>query len=163
MVKYIQYALPDRAGVFAGIDPRPDTGLLVVLYNWCSLVVEDSQSLFQCFRVIVGSLDQRLAGDVVLHGLLRWVEHFVVRSSRGWMNESTRYAIHQELIVYLQLDRVFEWLVVRFQHAVQPLCLRDCAWESVKDEAARISNLDLSYDPRSRTPLRIRRSCPARS
>lgn len=59
------------------------------------------QALFQCIRIVVCSLDQRLASDVVLHGLLGRIEDLMVRSSRSRMNQAARNPGDEEAIVDL--------------------------------------------------------------
>lgn len=70
--------LPDLTGLLASVDTAPDAGLLVVVDNGGGLGMVGGQSLFQGCGVVVGSLNQGLAGDVVLHVLLGRVEDLVI-------------------------------------------------------------------------------------
>lgn len=65
---------PDQLGALSGIDRGPNTGTLVVVNNRASLGVISVQSLPEGTDVVVGTLDEGLAGDVVGHGLLRGVD-----------------------------------------------------------------------------------------
>lgn len=67
-------ASPDQLGALSGIDRGPNTGTLVVVNNGASLGVIGVQSLPEGTDVVVGTLDEGLAGDVVSHGLLRGVD-----------------------------------------------------------------------------------------
>lgn len=73
-----QDVLPHSAGLLAGVDASPDVGLLVVRDDRAGLVVVGSQALLEGGLVVVGTLDEGLASDVVGHGLLGRVEDFVV-------------------------------------------------------------------------------------
>lgn len=70
--------LPDLAGFLASVDAAPDTSLLVVVDNRGGLGMVGGQSLLQGCGVVVGALNQGLAGDVVLHVLLGRVEDLVI-------------------------------------------------------------------------------------
>ena len=77
-VKNSQKALPDLTGFLACIDAFPNTSLLVISNNWGSLLMICDQSLLQGLSIVIRSLDQRLASDIILHVALRWVEDPVV-------------------------------------------------------------------------------------
>lgn len=77
-LKDTEKTLPDLAGFLAGVDTAPDTGLLVVVDNRGGLGMVGDQSLFQGCGVVVGTLNQGLTGDVVLHVLLGRVEDLVI-------------------------------------------------------------------------------------
>lgn len=125
--------------ILAGINSRPDTFGLVVANNRGSLLMIRSQSLLKSFCVIIASLDQGLAGDVVLHSFLWWVEDFMVRPSRGRVDKAAGDTRDQQTIVDLQLDSMLERLLLAFEHLVKPLGLRDGTWEAIEDEARLVS------------------------
>lgn len=70
------------------------------------------QSLLQRFGIVVGSLNQGFASHVILHGFFRWVEDPVVCSSGGWVDEAAGDTGDEEAVVDLELDRVFEGLLL---------------------------------------------------
>ena len=59
---------PDSLGGLGGVNTVPDTLLLVVFSNRGGLLVEGVQTLLQGLSVVIRSLDERLAGNVILHG-----------------------------------------------------------------------------------------------
>ena len=63
---------PDNARRLGGVDPNPKPLLLVILDNRSGLRVVSGQTLPECVDVVIGSLDQRFAGGIIRHGLLRW-------------------------------------------------------------------------------------------
>jgi hypothetical protein len=71
-------AVPDNVGVLSGIDTVPDTLLSVVVDDRDGLFVVRIQTLLQGLSVVVGSLNEGFAGDVVSEGLLGRVEFDVV-------------------------------------------------------------------------------------
>lgn len=77
-VENLKQALPDLAGLLAGIDWLPNTGLLVVVDNRCGLGVICRKALLKCIGVVVRALDERLASDIVGHFGLGRVEDLVV-------------------------------------------------------------------------------------
>lgn len=60
----------------------------VVVYQGSGLCVVRLQSLLQGFRIIVGALDQGLAGDVVCHGLEGRGKLLVVAAAAGRVDET---------------------------------------------------------------------------
>lgn len=130
-----QDALPDLTGLLAGVNATPDTGLLVVINHRGGLGMVGSQTLGQGVGVVIGTLNQRLAGDVVLHVILRWVEDLVVRTAGGRMDETTGDTSHQQGIINLQLNGVLELLLASEKHFIETLGLSDCSGEAVQDEA----------------------------
>jgi len=77
-VEDTEQALPDLTRLLAGINSLPDSSLLVVTNNWCCLVVVSHETLLESVCVVIRSLDKWLASNIVLHGLLGWVEDLVV-------------------------------------------------------------------------------------
>lgn len=138
-VENAEDALPHGTWVFTGIDAGPDASVLVVSYYWACLIVICAQSLLQYLGVVVGSLDQRLAGDVVLHRFLGRVEDLVVGSTRGRMNQTAGDSINEQLILYLQFDGMFQRLVAGIKHVVETLGLGDCSWETIQDKSELLS------------------------
>ena len=86
----VQQTLPDLTRFLARVDALPDAGVLVVADNGDRLDVVGGQSLLESIGVIVGSLHERFARHVVLHGLLGRVEGLVVGTARGWVDQSAR-------------------------------------------------------------------------
>jgi len=77
-LKNSQEALPDLTGLLACIDALPDASLLVISNDWGGLLMISDQSLLQRLSIVIRSLDQWLASDIILHIALRWVEDPVV-------------------------------------------------------------------------------------
>ena len=135
LAQALQDVVPDLGWLLRGVDSAPDASLLVVLDNRLGLLVVGDQSLLQGVFVVVRSLNQRLAGDVVGHVLLRRVEQLVVGSATGWVDQSAGDSRHQQLVVDLQLHGALQRRFPLTQHAVQLLGLRDGSGETVQDEA----------------------------
>lgn len=119
----------------AGVDATPDTGLLVVINHWGGLGMVGSQTLGQGVGVVIGTLDQGLAGDVVLHVILGGVEDLVVGTAGGRVDETAGDTSHQQGIINLQLNGVLELLLASEKHIVETLGLGDCPGETVQNEA----------------------------
>lgn len=134
-IKDGQEALPDLAGLLRGVDGLPDAGLAVVVHNGGGLLVVGVETLLEGLGVVVGALDEGLAGDIVGHGLLGRVEGGVVGTAGCWVDQTTRDAGHEEGVVDLELDGVLEGLVAGLEHGVEALCLWDGAGEAVEDES----------------------------
>lgn len=132
-----QQALPDLAGLLAGVDGLPDARLLVVAHDGGGLLVVGGQALLEGLGVVVGPLDQRLARDVVRHGHLGRVEGLVVAAARGRVHQPARDARDEQRVVDLQLHGVLELLVALLQHGVEALGLRHGTGEAVEDESAQ--------------------------
>jgi len=77
-LKNSEKALPNLPRFLAGINTLPDSGLLVISNDRCSLLMIGDQSLLQGFSIVVGPLNQWLASDIILHVLFGWVEDLVV-------------------------------------------------------------------------------------
>lgn len=134
-VKDGQQRLPHLARFLAGVDGLPDARLLVVAHNGGGLLVVGRQALLQGLLIIVGPLDQGLAGLVVGHGLLWRVENCVVAAARGGVDQAASDTRDQERIVDLQLDGVLQGLVTLTQHCVEAFGLRNGTGESIEDES----------------------------
>ncbi|KAH3668618.1 hypothetical protein OGAPHI_002372 [Ogataea philodendri] len=134
LTKTLQDIGPDGLWRLGSVDTRPDTGLLVVVDNWLGLLVVGDKSLLQSINVIVRSLDQWLASDVVLHLLLRRVEQLVVRSTGSWVDQSAGDTGNQQLVIDLELHSFLKRSLVGGQHLVELLGLRNGSWESVQNE-----------------------------
>lgn len=139
VVKDTKYALPYSTRVLACINTRPNTCLLVVCDYWTRLIVVCTQSLLEDLCIIVGSLDQRFARNIVLHRLLGRVEYFMVGSAGCGMNESTSDSLNEQLIINLQFDGVLQRLFRLLQHVVETFCLSDCSWEAIENEPILLS------------------------
>lgn len=145
-----QQALPNLAGLLAGVDGLPDARLLVVAHDRGSLLVVGGEALLEGFGIVVGPLDQGLARDVVGHGLLWRVEGQVVAPARGRVHQPARDARHQQGVVDLQLHSVLKLLVALPQHLIEALGLRHGTGEAVEDESGRgegrVSNKRLALE-----------------
>lgn len=64
-----------------GIDSSPDTLTLVVVGDGLSLFMVTFETLHESLGVVIRSLDQWFASDIVLTGDLWWVEFLVVGST----------------------------------------------------------------------------------
>lgn len=137
MLKDSKNALPDLARLLASINSAPDTGLLVVSNNRRGLSVVSGQSLLQCLGVVIRALDKRLPSDVVGHLLLRWVEDFVVGSSRARVDQSARYPRNKKTVINLEFDGMLQRLLAFAKHVIQSFSLSNCTREPVKDETVK--------------------------
>ena len=135
LVKHAQKALPHLAGLLARINLPPNPRLLVVSHHRTRLAVICAQSCRQRLLVVVAALNQWLASDIVGHRFLGWVEDLVVAAAGGGVDETAGDAGDEEGVVDLELDGVHEGFRLGFEHLVEALCLGDCAWETVEDEA----------------------------
>ncbi len=121
-------------------------------------LVVGRQTLLERLGVVVGPLDERLAGDVVGHVLLGRVDCgggrpqslavgasarsppgltlAVVAPARGGVDETASDARNKEPVRHLELERLVELLLLGREHAVEFFCLNDRAGEAVEDEAA---------------------------
>ena len=135
LVENVEQALPDMAGFLASIDKLPDASLLVVVDHRAGLLVVGSQSLLESSLVVVASLDQGLASDIIGHVRLGGVEDLVVRSAGRRVDETTSNSGNEEIIVNAELDSMLERELPRSKHLIKTLGLGDCARETIKDEA----------------------------
>lgn len=134
LVEDTENALPNLTGLLAGINTTPDTSLLVVGADGGGLGVVGGKTLAEGVGVVVGSLDQRLAGDIVHHVLLGGVEDLVVRAARRRVHQAASDTRHEQSIVDLQLNGVLERKLARGQHLVQTLSLGNGTGETVQNE-----------------------------
>lgn len=134
LLENTEQRLPHASWLLGGINAGPDACLLVVTNDWCGLLVVGNKTLLEGLGVVVGALNQRLTGDIVLHVGLWWVEDLVVRASGGWVNQATGDASDKERVVDLELDGVLEWGLLCGKHRVEALGLDDGTWEAVEDE-----------------------------
>ena len=131
LIEHTQNALPNRAGILAGVNAGPDASFLVVINHRGRLDMVRAQPLLECFGIVIGSLDQRLASHIVQHGLLRRAKHFVICTTRGWVDQSAGDPRDEKGIVNLQLHRMFEGFLLFGEHLVQALGLRNSSWETI--------------------------------
>lgn len=122
------------ARLLAGINTPPDTGFPVVFHNRGGLVVVCPKTLLQGVGVVVGALDQRFTGDIVLHLLLGRVEDLVVRAARSRVDQAASNSGNQEGIIDLQLNGVLKLLLALGKHVIQTLSLGNGTRETIKDE-----------------------------
>lgn len=78
LVEDLEHRLPHLTRFLAGVEAAPDTCLLVVADDGLGLLVVGDEALLQSVGVVVASLDERLASDIVLHVVLGRVEGGVV-------------------------------------------------------------------------------------
>jgi hypothetical protein len=135
LLKDAQDVLPHSSGLLAGVNASPDLGLLVVVDDGRGLVVVGSQTLLEGGLVVVGTLDEGLASDVVGHGLLGRVEDLVVRATGSGVDETAGDTRDEQLVVDAELNGVLERLLAGLEHVVEALGLGDSAREAVKNEA----------------------------
>lgn len=97
------------------------------------------QTLSQSISVIIGTLDQGLASDIVGHVALGRVEDLVVRAAGGGVDETTGDTGDEESVVDLEFDGVLELLLTGEKHFVEALGLSDGSGEAIEDETV-VSN-----------------------
>lgn len=101
-------ALPDDLRGLCSIDGCPDTLLAVVVRDSGGLRVVGRQTLLESLGVVIGSLDKRLASDIILHVLLgraRWPERVEGRpvSMQGCIvHRSTPHSAGSHVTIYSQ-------------------------------------------------------------
>jgi hypothetical protein len=147
-VKDVEQALPDLAGLLAGVDALPDASVLVVADDGGGLGVVGGEALLEGLGVVVGALDEGLARDVVLHVHLGRVEGAVVGAARGRVDEAAGDAGDEQGVVDLELNGVLQGRLLLRQHLVEGLGLGDRPREAVEDEAALalLVGLELALD-----------------
>jgi hypothetical protein len=119
----------------ASINTSPDVGLLVVVDDRGGLVVVSGQTLGESCLVVVGTLNEGLASDVVGHGLLGRVEDLVVRATGSGVDETAGDTGDEQVVVDAELNGVLERLLAGLEHGVEALSLGDGTREAVEDEA----------------------------
>lgn len=139
---------PDLSGLLGGINAGPHILLLVVTDDGLSLVVVGSETLLEGFNVVITALDKVLAGDVVLHVILRGVEFLVVGTTARRVDETALDTGNKALIRDLKLNNVLEGGLTLRQHLVEGLGLGDGTRETVKNETvlAVLVVLELTLD-----------------
>ena len=135
LLEDVEHALPDLARLLRGVDLLPDAGVAVVVDDRAGLLVVGTETLAESALVVVGALDERLAGDIVDHGGLRGVEDLVVRAAGGGVHETASDTGDEKLVGDLELDGVLERLGLCLEHAVELDSLGNGARETVEDEA----------------------------
>lgn len=136
----------------------PKVLLLVVIDDWASLVVEDGQALAKCLDIVVGTLDERLACDVVCHGLLgrtagktrqdvnkpatkqgcNILELLVVRTTAGRVDKTAGNPRNQELVGDDEFNNGVKLLLARGKHGIKLLGLGDGSRETIEDKPGGI-------------------------
>ena len=135
LLKDVEHALPDLARLLRSVNLLPDAGLAVVVNDGAGLLVVGTKTLAESALVVVGALDERLAGDVVNHVGLRGVEDLVVRAAGGGVHETASDTGDEKLVGDLELDGVLERLGLGLEHAVKLDSLGNSAREAIEDEA----------------------------
>jgi hypothetical protein len=135
LVKDLEQILPHPAGVLRSIHTAPDALLLVVFDDGGGLLVVSSQALLEGLDIVVGTLDQGLAGNIVLHVVLRRVEDAVVRAAGRGVDQTAGDTGDQQSVINLELDGVVQLLLLLGKHGIEALGLGDSPGESIKNEA----------------------------
>lgn len=130
-----EHAGPDQLLILGSVDLGPETLLLVVLDNGDGLLVVGDETLLEGFSIVVGTLDEGLAGDVVLHGDLGGSELLVVGATGGDVDQATGDAGDEEVVVDGELDNGVQGLLLVLQHGIQLLSLDNSAGESIENES----------------------------
>lgn len=76
------------------------------------------EPLLQGVGVVIGSLNERFARDVILHVVLGRVEDLVIGSSRGRVYKSSGDTGNEEAIVDLKFDGMLKLLLASGEHVV---------------------------------------------
>lgn len=71
LLKDLDQVTPDDVRALCGVDARPDALLLVVACHGIGLLVVGVETFAQGFCVVIASLDERLASNIVLSSDLR--------------------------------------------------------------------------------------------
>jgi len=71
-------ALPHLARFLAGINTSPNASVLVIITDGGGLCVVGRETLLQGLSIVIRTLDQGLAGDIILHLILGGIEDLVV-------------------------------------------------------------------------------------
>jgi hypothetical protein len=135
LLEDVKHALPDLTGLLRGVNLLPDAGVAVVVNDGAGLLVVGTEALAESALVVVGALDERLAGDVVDHVGLRGVEDLVVRATGGGVHETASNTGDEELVGDLELDGVLQRLGLSLEHAVELDGLGNSAREAIENEA----------------------------
>lgn len=135
LAKALEDRAPNLLGVLCSINTTPNAGFLVVADDGGSLSMVSDQSPFEGLGVIIRTLDQKFAGDIVLHCLFGGVENLVVRSAGSRMDETAGDTVNEEFIVNLELDGVLQGGFAVLQHGVKTLGLGNGTGETVQNES----------------------------
>mmetsp|Transcript_33674 Transcript_33674/g.72842 ORF Transcript_33674/g.72842 Transcript_33674/m.72842 type:complete len:317 (-) Transcript_33674:76-1026(-) len=129
--------LLDLRGDLGGRSVGLDVGDLVrvVLDDGSSLGVESRQAGLDGLGVVILSLDQGLAREVVQSRRLGRRELLVVGPAAARVDPATRHTLNQELIGDLEAEDLVDLDASGGEHLVELLRLRDGSWEAVEDEA----------------------------
>lgn len=130
-----EHAGPDQLLILGSVDLGPQTLLLVVLDNRDGLLVVGDETLLEGLGVVVGALDEGLAGEVVLHGDLGGSELLVVGATGGDVDQATCDTGDEEVVVDGELDNGVQGLLLVLQHGIQLLSLDNSAGESIENES----------------------------
>lgn len=97
----IQDIFPYLARLLAGINTLPNASLFIVIdYRGC-LVVIYSESFLKRIGIVVASLNERLAGNIILQWLFRGVEGCMIRATGSRMDQAACDTSNKKRIVYL--------------------------------------------------------------
>lgn len=143
LLEYTEETLPDSAGFLAGVNALPDASLLVVVNNRTGLVVVGRQSLLEGGLVVIASLDEGLAGNVISHVRLWGVEDLVVRAARCRVDQTASNSGNEKVVVDAELNGVLERHLPGGKHLVEALGLSDSTWETIKNETRQNCTLAL--------------------
>lgn len=111
--------------------------LTVVVDDRSGLVVILVQTLLEDLGVVVLSLDQRLASDIVLTLLLRGVEHDVVGAAASGVHSSTGDALDQLLVGHVEGKNGVNLHSVGSKHLVELIIINDWWKKGVENIPSR--------------------------
>jgi len=134
---FLVKGLSDAGGDLVDIVVSVNVGhlLTVVLQHGGGLGVELVQAGAQLVLGVVAAVHQGLTGHIVLALHLGRAEVGVVGAATGRVDPATRHALHEKLVVDVQVDDLVNADVLLLQQAVQDLCLVDSSGETVQDKA----------------------------
>jgi hypothetical protein len=143
LIKSGDYVLPNDVDLLIGIDCVEDTlatvtlGLLLIVADDRSCVVRVGvESSLQSGLVVVLSLDQRLASEVILALNFGRVELDVIRSPGSRMDPSAADPGENEAGIDVELDGVGDLLSFLLEDLVELLGLHEGPGEAVQDDAS---------------------------
>ena len=157
--KYRPQIFPNDVGRLCCVDTLPKSLGLVIISNWSCLSVECLKTSLQRFNIVIWTLDQRFACNVIdtffFWRAERRVEQvflekrfndlpkfLVVCATTRCMDETSSDTRYKELVVNEKLYNWVELFTAVLKHAVQFLCLRHGTRETVKNKTgmARVSS-----------------------
>ena len=129
--------LSNAGGDLVNIIVSVDVGnlLTVVLQHGGGLGVELVEAGAELVLGIVAAVHQGLAGHVVLALHLGRAEVGVVGAATGRVDPATSHALHEKLVVDVQVDDLVDADVLLLEQTVQDLGLVDSSGETVQDKA----------------------------